>query len=200
MSHPQPPAPPGPPRPGHDPDSLGRPRPFWQIATAVIGALGAVAAAVIGVKLSDSGGGPGPTAAPPTTSPEHRAKPAQPWKPGNEFFLNVPARPYDLDSPWAHADARVSGSDVQVVGSDRDTLAVMNGATMAVITASGKPTVEECRKRVSDTEMRTATIEIGQSYCFRTTEDNTVVMQVKRLQNDANGVRQVVVENSFADG
>ncbi|QEU90251.1 hypothetical protein [Streptomyces kanamyceticus] len=171
------------------------------MAAAVIGALGAVAAAVIGVKLSDSGGDPGPTTAPPTTSPEHRAaKPAQPWKSGTEFFLNVPAQPYDLDSPWAHADARVSGSDVQVAGSDRDTLAAMNGATMAVITTHGKPTVEECRKRVSDTEMTSATIEIGQSYCFRTTEENTVVMQIKRLQNDANGVRQVVAENSFADG
>lgn len=111
----------------------------------------------------------------------------------------MPAQPYGLDSPWAHADARVSGSDVQATGSDKSTLAVLNGATMAVITASGKPTVEECRKRISETEMKTVTIEIGQSYCFRTTEENTVVMQVKRLQADDNGVQQVVVENSFAD-
>ncbi|WP_055563794.1 hypothetical protein [Streptomyces atriruber] len=60
----------------------------------------------------------------------------------------MPARPYDLDSPWAHIDPQVSGSDVQVVGTDR----------------------------------------------------NTVLMQVKRLQNDENGIRQVVVANSFADG
>ncbi|MFE0170739.1 hypothetical protein ACFWZ2_00355 [Streptomyces sp. NPDC059002] len=176
-----------------------RQRPIWQITTAVIGALGAVAAAVIGVKLSAEDDEK-TTASSQSTPPVSRPKPAQPWKSGNEFFLNVPAQPYDLDSPWAHADPRASGSDVQVVGSDRNTLAVLNGATMAVITERGKPTVEECRKRVSSNEMTSAIIEIGQSYCFRTTEDNTVLMQVKRLQNDENGVQQVVVENSFADG
>lgn len=169
------------------------------MATAVIGALGAVAAAVIGVRLSDSGDEK-TTAAQQSTPPEPRPKPSQQWKDGNEFFLNVPARPYDLDSPWAHIDPQVSGSDVQVVGTERNTLAVLNGATMAVITESGKPTVEECRTRISETEMKSAIIEIGQSYCFRTTDENTVLMQVKRLQNDENGIRQVVVANSFADG
>ncbi|MEW2389270.1 hypothetical protein AB0933_13015 [Streptomyces venezuelae] len=151
------------------------------------------------MKLSE-GGEEKTTATSPSTSPRPAPRPAQEWKDGNEFFLNVPARPYDLDSPWAHIDPEVSGSDVQVVGTDRNTLAVLNGAAMAVITESGKPTVEECRASVSANEMKSAIIEIGQSYCFRTTDENTVLMQVKRLQNDENGIRQVVVANSFADG
>jgi hypothetical protein len=191
-----------PPTPGPPPGPAPGPaphRPVWQIAAAVIAALGAITAAVIGAKMSGNDKGKDPD--PPRTSESLTAStppPPQAWKDGGEVFLNVPARPYDLDSPWVHADGRYA--DIQVAGPGRDQLVTLNGAVMVVITSGGKPSVEKCRTQLEDNEMQSATIVLGQFYCIRTNEKNTALVQVKRRQLDNNGIPQIVAEGSFAEG
>ncbi|MFH8489064.1 hypothetical protein [Streptomyces longisporoflavus] len=164
----------------------------------MIGAAGAITATVIGVKMNSQAGEDKP---PPPTNPTTTVSSPAPlaWKQGNEFYL-YSDKQYDLDSPWAHANAHSDGVDVRVVGSDRNTLQSLNGASMAVVAKGTRPTVEACRDEVDENSTSEAIIEVGHFYCFRTDEENTSVVEVRRQEPDTEFVMQVVVFARFAEG
>ncbi len=175
-------------------DSDARQRPVWQIIAAAISALGAVAAAVIGVVMTSGGDGSNN----PPSGESSGMKSALSWSTGGEFPL-MSGKVYDIEGGRSGKGVSQNNADFAVVGDRRDRLSGLNGASLASASTGQRPSVEQCAGRLDEDSSGVLEIKIGY-LCLKTAEGNIALIHITKQAPDSNGVTQVWYEASLEKG